>query len=144
VNVGSPLYKIDVADSVAASAASQTTPQPPAPVLPVSPPSLSQTNNPHGKGATQQATKTHAKGTPSLIHFVGKREHVKSSSPQTIPAPVAKQVTQNQDGGSTVGVWTSEQMADYNAAWLGRPSLSSAEIEAIESGGATLINYTRS
>jgi hypothetical protein len=138
VNVGTPLYKIDVSGSVAAD--QQTTP-PVAPVAPPSPPPLAQPSNPHRHEAVQHGTKTHAKGNPSLIHFLGKRVSKSSNTTTALPA-IKKSGSTPQNGTSKVGIWTSQQMVGYDAAWLGRPTLSNAEIEAIESGGASLIGYS--
>jgi hypothetical protein len=81
--------------------------------------------------------KTHPRGSPSLIHFAGKRDHkkIESVSPASSHSTSSQQSVKSE---SKIGIWSPEQMAGYNAAWLGRPTLSIAEIEAIETGGASL------
>jgi hypothetical protein len=130
VNVGNPLYKIDVSDA----AVVQQSPTPPQKSDVSPPPSPPQPSN--SPPVSASAHKTHPRGTPSLIHFVGKREHKKM---ETSPAPSSVTPSQQStQSDSKAGIWSPEQMAGYNAAWLGRPTLSIAEIEAIETGGASL------
>lgn len=84
--------------------------------------------------------KTHPRGTPSLIQFVGKREH-KKVEPTTTSAVASSSPSSPIQTNPTIGIWSSQQMAGYNAAWFGRPTLSPAEIEAIESGGASTLKF---
>lgn len=95
------------------------------------------------------SSRVHPTGRPSLIQFVGKRSHVKSSHSQPTVAPTvapSKPIIPTSPAPSTTQsktitekIWSRAEMEGYNAAWFGRPSLSKAELEAVESGGATIV-----
>jgi 2-oxoglutarate dehydrogenase E2 component (dihydrolipoamide succinyltransferase) len=140
VEVGAKLLKIDTAASASASASSpspaKTAPPPPPPPPP---PSAAATAappppTPAAPPAPTTASEPHRK---PLIKFLGKRSLIgKGGSPAaappskaTGPAPV-----RYEDLKSTPGAKTFGEMP----AMFGRPALSQKEIDAIESGGATL------
>ena len=128
--MGSPLYKIDTEGYVAPSTDKK---EESAPVAPPPTPSVA---------PSAPNTRTHPSGKSSLIHFTGKRSLIAQpshKSPTGTSAPVS--AAKPPPGVSPAGlkVWSAVDMEDYDAAWLGRPRLSAAEIEAVQSGGASIV-----
>jgi hypothetical protein len=135
--VGSPLYKIDTEGYVAPVAGS-------APPSSVKTAAAAATPAPAHSPALTANSRKHPTGHSSLIQFTGKRSLAShppaKSSPVPSSAPVASKAPAAPPSQDNTHVWAPKDMAGYNAAWLGRPALSAAEIAAIESGGATIIN----
>jgi len=140
VEVGAKLLKIDTAASASASsppAAKTASPPPPPPP----PPAAAAPAAPAPTPAAPAAATTSEPHRKPLIKFLGKRSLIgkggspaaappsKATAAATGPAPV-----RYEDLKSTPGAKTFGEMP----AMFGRPALSQKEIDAIESGGATL------
>jgi hypothetical protein len=75
-----------------------------------------------------------------LIKFLGKRSLItKDKAPSTASAsPAAAVKVDSQKDATIATIAPVEGMDSYNYAWMGRPALSDAEMDAIESGGASV------
>lgn len=93
-------------------------------------------------GAPQETHASHPRKRVPLIKFLGKRSLLKNShSTTSATSPVTNKVP------TSVPLTTASKPHSPNAvdfttlkdgAWFGRPKLSAVEMDAIESGGATI------
>jgi hypothetical protein len=72
-----------------------------------------------------------------MIKFLGKRSLLKKSAPSSTPPPPAATATATNDASYDITPVAS-MYDDYDTARLGRPVMTDAEIEAVETGGASL------
>ena len=124
VAVGDDIFEIDTEGVASVEGSVEAAPS--APVASAPAPAAPATS------AATSSTSTSSHRTPS-IKFIGKRSLVKAQ-PKAVgnaakPFPSAKAVKE----GNGVDFRTVE-----GGAWFGRPQMSDAEMEAIESGGASL------
>mmetsp|Transcript_26255 Transcript_26255/g.38921 ORF Transcript_26255/g.38921 Transcript_26255/m.38921 type:complete len:239 (+) Transcript_26255:62-778(+) len=138
INVGSPLYSVDVdgaATETASASGSNTGAE--SSNRADSSSSLSQNSSEDPKDAH---TIIHPSGRKSLIKFLGKRSRIPQERTHKQSSTTERQpeVQQTKPSSTNEKIWSREEMEGYDAAWLGRPRVSDEEIEAIESGGATL------
>mmetsp|Transcript_24903 Transcript_24903/g.46468 ORF Transcript_24903/g.46468 Transcript_24903/m.46468 type:complete len:228 (+) Transcript_24903:95-778(+) len=119
ITVGSPLYTIDTNDSV------------------VVPEKTTNTEAPVASSSSSASTSaptsgSHKKRVP-LIKFLGKRSLLKKDPAQSSSATSTSTATADHQLSPVASMYDN-----YNAATLGRPGLTEAEIEAVETGGASL------
>mmetsp|Transcript_5237 Transcript_5237/g.5366 ORF Transcript_5237/g.5366 Transcript_5237/m.5366 type:complete len:238 (+) Transcript_5237:199-912(+) len=129
--VGTPLFKIDTSGEAVAPATTSTT-------VP------SQASEDIITTSSVDESKTPQRRIP-LIKFIGKRSLLRSSVPahetgqsstSTVSAAIKSSKPQKPKTG--VDFWSLK-----DGAWYGRPKLSIEEIDAIESGGASLMTVTK-
>mmetsp|Transcript_7195 Transcript_7195/g.11967 ORF Transcript_7195/g.11967 Transcript_7195/m.11967 type:complete len:229 (+) Transcript_7195:222-908(+) len=133
VEVGNELYEIDVDPSavVAATAAANTTPT-------TSPPTTSSIQINTISENSNSNTSNEAHGRTPLIKFLGKRDKTKvnvlqqtSATSKVVAAAPARKPPLKEGTGLSFRTLKGK-------AFYGRPKLSQMEIDAIESGGASL------
>jgi hypothetical protein len=130
VVVGAPLYEMDTDGSVPVQAASATSEKPAS--------AEKASTAPSTKAAPSDSHAHDDKHRKPLIKFVGKRDKTQKVPSHSSPAASAPSQTTATSvkpvrEGNGVHFTTLKGMALY-----GRPPLTLKEIEAIESGGATL------
>jgi pyruvate/2-oxoglutarate dehydrogenase complex dihydrolipoamide acyltransferase (E2) component len=134
VEVGAKLLKIDT-QAAASAPSSASASSPPAPPTPGNPPPPSDEANP----APPPTDAPPAHRTP-LIKFLGKRSLMRkqdSSAQAAAPPPPARSPSlpaRHEDSRSTPGVKTFIELPPR----FGHPPVTEEEMEAVESGGATL------
>lgn len=132
VEVGKPLYEIDL--SVASGGSSSTAPT-----------SVTGVVSEGSMVAPEEDSGSH--GQKAHIKFLGKRDHIPITLRTTI-APSLGTAAAPAHSGTAVNVSSTTKAVVtgtgvsfttlQDKAWHGRPKISDAEIDAIESGGATL------
>jgi hypothetical protein len=143
VEVGKPLYEIEVDDNTVVATKSNT---------PTPTPSTPTPNTTSTTTASVDTDNLHRSRTPS-IKFLGKRSLLKdvhTTTSQPVSAPQETPSTAQNVNKLTITASKAQEEwlvpkkpqtgVDFltlkDTAWYGRPKLSQQEIEAIESGGA--------